>query len=423
MAFHRDSSAVSCGLLVVTLGAWNLVFWLLCWPELYANFFFEAGLCAPQGVPAIVPYRHCDSRCVGCGRCGYGQRRCVDVLAEHRRSDPHDLARSASLAGPCCGGYHCCRQSCRTRCRRRSLLALDDEVVDEIVDEWVVIDGTDAIVDGTNASEAARDERRKLRGAHSRGRGRSSCHTVCSCAHAVLNRMCAVGCVEYVEVATAIRVDGATLGAAGAHVNLVRDFRGDRAAAQRELGRPELRAPSAACFYDPALARHTDALEVSAAELRFGAEMGYTWWRWLLLAAVSAPFVAGCFAAVAAAAAERRGATVRSIARATAAGGSQPRFAAAPPAAPVATAWPVAPPEPGVALPPAGLYPTFDAPPPPIAQAQPAEPGAVGPVAVAQPVGGGPVAAAQPVDGGGLSVAERYRTGRRRVPYGAEVRE
>ena len=52
MAFHRDSSAVSCGLLVVTLGAWNLVFWLLCWPELYANFFFEAGLCAPQGVPA-----------------------------------------------------------------------------------------------------------------------------------------------------------------------------------------------------------------------------------------------------------------------------------------------------------------------------------------------------------------------------------
>ena len=201
---------------------------------------------------------------------------------------------------------------------------------------------------------------------------------------------------EYVEVATAIRVDGATLGAAGAHVNLVRDFRGDRAAAQRELGRPELRAPSAACFYDPALARHTDALEVSAAELRFGAEMGYTWWRWLLLAAVSAPFVAGCFAAVAAAAAERRGGTVRSIARATAAGGSQPRFAAAPPAAPVATAWPVAPPEPGVALPPAGLYPTFDAPPPPIAQAQPAEPGAVGPVAVAQPVGGGPVAAAQP---------------------------
>ena len=235
MAFHRDSSAVSCGLLVVTLGAWNLVFWLLCWPELYANFFFEAGLCAPQGVPAIVPYRHCDSRCVGCGRCGYGQRRCVDVLAEHRRSDPHDLARSASLAGPCCGGYHCCRQSCRTRCRRRSILALDDEVVDEIVDEWVVIDGTDAIVDGTNASAAARDERRKLRGAHSRGRGRSSCHTVCSCAHAVLNRMCAVGCTEYVEVATAIRVDGATLGAAGAHVNLVRDFRGDRAAAQREL--------------------------------------------------------------------------------------------------------------------------------------------------------------------------------------------
>ena len=146
------------------------------------------------------------------------------------------------------------------------LLALD-EVVDEIVDEWVVVDGTDAIVDGTNASAAARDERRKLRGAHSRGRGRSSCHTVCSCAHAVLNRMCAVGCTEYVEVATAIRVDGATLGAAGAHVNLVRDFRGDRGAAQRELGRPELRAPSAACFYDPALARHTDALEVSA-ELR-----------------------------------------------------------------------------------------------------------------------------------------------------------
>ena len=78
-----------------------------------------------------------------------------------------------------------------------------------------------------------------------------------------------------------------------------------------------------------------------------------------------------------------------------------------------------------MALPPAGLYPTFDAPPPPIAQAQPAEPGAVGPVAVAQPVGGGgPVAVAQPVDGGGLSAAagERYRADGR-VPYGAEVRE
>ena len=106
MAFHRDSSAVSCGLLVVTLGAWNLVFWLLCWPELYANFFFEAGLCAPQGVPAIVPYRHCDSRCVGCGRAERRSDRLRGVGGLNASLTSSSAARS--IAASATGGSRSC---------------------------------------------------------------------------------------------------------------------------------------------------------------------------------------------------------------------------------------------------------------------------------------------------------------------------
>ena len=415
MAFHRDSSAVSCGLLVVTLGAWNLVFWLLCWPELYANFFFEAGLCAPQGVPAIVPYRHCDSRCVGCGRCGYGQRRCVDVLAEHRRSDPHDLARSASLAGPCCGGYHCCRQSCRTRCRRRSLLALDDEAVDEVVDE-----SSSTVPRDRRRHQRERGARRAAKLARTGGRGRSSCHTGLvrarrpqpdvrgrlyrvrrgghrdprrrrdarrrrrprqprprlprrprrRAARARTPRAArAVGGVLLRPRARAAhrRARGERRRAAlrrrdGVHVVAVAPPRRRLGAVRRRLLRRRRRRRRAPRSDGPQHRARDCRRRSQPRPRRRGGGAGDR--------------VARC-AAGAGRRCRRRACTRPSTRRAADCAGA------------------------------AGSG------------------RAVGPVAVAQPVGGGPVAAAQPVDGGGLSAAaaERYRSGRRRVPYGAEVRE
>ena len=372
----------------------------------YANFFFEAGLRA-QACPrwcraalrlALRRLRPLRLASGAASTCSPSTAAPTRTTSRGRRRSP---ARAAAATTAAAGRTAPPRPRARRRGRRRDRRRVG------------------------RRRQHRRDRRRhqrergarraaKLRGAHSRGRGRSSCHTVCSCAHAVLNRMCAVGCTEYVEVATAIRVDSATLGAAGARQPRPRLPKST--AAPRSASSTPRAARRRRRLYDPALARHTDALEVSAAELRFGAEMGYTWWRWLLLAA-----------------ARRRLSPAASPPSPppppSAAGGSpqhrardrrrrsQPRRGGAA-GAPVATAARCAAGA-GVALPRRACTRPSTRRRRRCAGAWLGRRGGPG--------GGAPVAGDQwrwrPVDGGGLSVAERYRTGRRRVPYGAEVRE
>jgi hypothetical protein len=306
------------------------VFFGLNYSEIRRNVAYIDTNCTILGT-SVVPYRYCTKTCSYCTSY-YGDRTCNGQYLLDQQLDKYDLTEATEnrIEGPCNNGYRCCREhcstctSCSSSCRRLS--SEDEEAVEETGEEAVEETGTgitntidhkarrldhdDHVHDKkivrallsrriTPKELVAQQQRRRLKKSCHR-----SCHTYscnCFCVTSTNNLECHYSCTPHYEAHVRVsfpwQSNGQPVSADDPSMTttVVTDFTNKYTQAQQYLkehfpppgsSNNNVSAQVEPCHYDPAWKGSDDPNnryhQITAQQLAFDWELGYTWWKWLL---------------------------------------------------------------------------------------------------------------------------------------------
>eukprot|EP01029_Cantina_marsupialis_P020515 TRINITY_DN480_c0_g1_i1.p1 TRINITY_DN480_c0_g1~~TRINITY_DN480_c0_g1_i1.p1 ORF type:complete len:697 (+),score=203.62 TRINITY_DN480_c0_g1_i1:114-2204(+) len=340
-----------CGLFVilfVTFGAFLGLFFGLGWSEIRKNNIFLPSNCTTIS-SEVKPYRSCSKSCI-CAECDNSSSTCAHYAGINQSTDRYDVSQSIfeTLNKPCCDGYYCCKTECDT-CRRCSRhyscsrrlqgvvpgsreefldivynqntgnVQIDADTLDDLDEEFSAYDEDEyyegeeefSFEEGSNDEEVPVEDlpaqiekrsrsRSRSRSSSSRSCGwRTSCHSYqcnCRCVSSANDRACNFNCVKHYESHIEIHLQVIEDGKKHGTATRIDDFSTNKVKADSWVNEFRFQPGSVfSCYVDPDWDFSSD--KIAPSEMALEEELGYTWWKWVL---IGIPFAVLVIAAVAA---------------------------------------------------------------------------------------------------------------------------